>query len=164
MSASASRRAVLAAGAAGLTAALTACGDSGDSGPGYGGGNGRQENGTGNGGTETGGTETGGTPQEPGAEAGAELGPTSDIPVGQGKVFRDEKVVVTQPTNGDFKAYSAVCTHENCLVSEVSGGTINCACHGSKFNVADGTVASGPAQRPLPPASITVDGNTIKLG
>ncbi|MGW6273552.1 MULTISPECIES: Rieske (2Fe-2S) protein [unclassified Streptomyces] len=96
--------------------------------------------------------------------AADELAKTSDIPVGGGKVFKDEKVVVTQPRKGDFKAFSAVCTHSGCTVAEVADGTINCACHGSKYRVADASVAGGPAPRPLPPRKIDVTGNSITLG
>ncbi|MGC9499181.1 Rieske (2Fe-2S) protein [Streptomyces sp. WG7] len=97
------------------------------------------------------------------ASPGQELAPTSDIPVGGGKVFADEKIVVTQPTRGEFKAFSAVCTHQNCLVSDVRDGTIDCACHGSGFSVADGAVERGPATRPLPEKRIAVDGNSVRL-
>ncbi|MET8808182.1 Rieske (2Fe-2S) protein [Streptomyces sp. NPDC004546] len=94
---------------------------------------------------------------------GGELGKTSDIPEGGGKIFKDQKVVVTQPKKGDFKAFSAICTHLGCTVSRVADGTIDCPCHGSKFHVADGSVAHGPAKRPLPAKSIKVEGNSIKL-
>lgn len=70
--------------------------------------------------------------------------------------------MVTQPERGRFKAFSAICTHQQCLVSEVADGTINCPCHGSRFRVADGSVAHGPATRPLPEERITVDGNTVR--
>ncbi|MFF1547824.1 Rieske (2Fe-2S) protein [Streptomyces sp. NPDC058291] len=95
--------------------------------------------------------------------AGRELAQTSDIPVGGGKVFADEKVVVTQPTKGDFKAFSAVCTHLGCTVNDVADGIIHCPCHGSEFRVADGSVAGGPAPRPLPAEKITVEGGSISL-
>lgn len=91
------------------------------------------------------------------------LAEKSEIPVGGGKVFEKEKVVVTQPEEGDFKAFSAVCTHQGCTVRDVSGGTINCPCHGSKYRVADASVADGPAPRPLAPRSIDVTGNAIRL-
>ncbi|MEI5099774.1 Rieske (2Fe-2S) protein [Streptomyces sp. PmtG] len=91
------------------------------------------------------------------------LARTSEIPVGGGKVFEDEKVVVTQPEEGDFKAFSAVCTHQGCTVRDVSGGTINCPCHGSEFRVADASVAGGPAPRPLAPRGISVTRDTIRL-
>ncbi|GHC79669.1 Rieske (2Fe-2S) protein [Streptomyces flavofungini] len=97
------------------------------------------------------------------APKGPVLAKTSDIPVGGGKVFKDEKVVVTQPAEGDFKAFSAVCTHSGCTVRDVDGGTVNCPCHGSRFRVADGAVAGGPAPRPLPPRGIDVTGNSIRL-
>ncbi|MFE2014912.1 Rieske (2Fe-2S) protein [Streptomyces sp. NPDC059491] len=91
------------------------------------------------------------------------LATTAEIPVGGGKVFDEEKVVVTQPTAGEFKAFSAVCTHQGCLVNKVADGTIDCPCHGSKFRVADGSVAAGPAPRPLPAEQITVSGGSITL-
>ena len=95
--------------------------------------------------------------------AGQELTALSDVPVGGGTVLKDERIVVTQPLEGDFRAFSAICTHQNCLVANVSGGTINCSCHGSRFSVADGAVEHGPATRPLPEERITVDGNSIRL-
>ena len=95
--------------------------------------------------------------------AGQELAKTADVPVGGGKIFKDEKVVVTQPTQGDFKAFSAVCTHQGCIVATVADGTINCACHGSRFEIADGAVANGPATEPLPTEKITVKGDAITL-
>ncbi|WP_328746010.1 Rieske (2Fe-2S) protein [Streptomyces sp. NBC_00285] len=97
------------------------------------------------------------------ASAGTELARTGDIPVGGGKIFKDEKVVVTQPKKGEFKAFSNICTHQGCAVTSVSGGTINCPCHGSKFNIADGSVANPPAAKPLPEQQITVSGDSIQL-
>ncbi|MEU6147427.1 Rieske (2Fe-2S) protein [Streptomyces sp. NPDC047081] len=97
------------------------------------------------------------------ASAGQELAKTADIPVGGGKIFKDEKVVVTQPKKDEFKAFTAVCTHQGCTVSAVADGTINCPCHGSKFKVADGSVAKGPAAKPLAEKQIKVDGNSISL-
>ncbi|MFC7897716.1 Rieske (2Fe-2S) protein [Streptomyces sp. NPDC057381] len=97
------------------------------------------------------------------ASPGQELVRTSEVPVGGGKILADRKIVVTQPQQGEFKAFSAVCTHQNCLVSDVRDGTIDCACHGSRFSVADGSVEQGPATRPLPEERIAVDGNSVRL-
>jgi len=86
-----------------------------------------------------------------------------DIPVGGGKIFESAKVVITQPTAGEFKAFSAVCTHQGCIVSTVKDGTINCACHGSQFDIATGDVKAGPATSGLPAKSVTVGADGISV-
>jgi Rieske Fe-S protein len=91
------------------------------------------------------------------------LGAASAVPVGGGKIFADQSVVVTQPSAGTFKAFSAICTHQGCTVSSVSGGTINCPCHGSKFKIADGSVAGGPAKRPLPGKQVNESGGQLSV-
>ncbi|MFJ4835721.1 Rieske (2Fe-2S) protein [Streptomyces sp. NPDC088747] len=97
------------------------------------------------------------------ASPGQELAKTADIPVGGGKIFKDEQVVVTQPEKDQFKAFSSICTHQRCPVANVSDGTINCTCHGSKFSITDGSVTNPPATKPLPEKQITVRGNSISL-
>ena len=83
---------------------------------------------------------------------------------GGGVVLADQAVVVTQPQAGQFKAFSAICTHQGCLVSEVADNQILCPCHGSLFSAQDGSVLQGPATAPLPTAGITVDGGSVVLG
>lgn len=85
------------------------------------------------------------------------------IPVGGGKVFSEQKVVVTQPTAGDFKAFNAVCTHQGCVVATVEGGTINCACHGSKYDIATGEVRNGPATKPLSAKKVSISGDGLTV-
>ncbi|KOU65604.1 iron-sulfur protein [Streptomyces sp. MMG1533] len=97
------------------------------------------------------------------ATAGQVLAKTGDIPVGGGKIFADEKIVVTQPKEGEFKAFSNICTHQQCPVANVSDGTINCTCHGSKFSITDGSVENPPATKPLPAKQIAVEGDSITL-
>lgn len=87
----------------------------------------------------------------------------AEIPVGGGKVFDTEKIVVTQPKAGEFKAFSATCTHKGCTVAKVEDGTIDCPCHGSKFDITTGAVKDGPAPAPLPPRTAAVDGDSITL-
>jgi Rieske Fe-S protein len=156
------RRTVFAAaGGAGLAAVLTACGsDSGSESA-----DGAPSSQAAASGTPSQAPSDSGTASasSPAGSGGAPLGKTADIPVGGGKVFADRKVVVTQPTAGDFKGFSAVCPHQGCLVADVSDGTINCRCHGSKFRAADGSVAHGPATSPLPPQSVAVSGDTVSL-
>jgi Rieske Fe-S protein len=96
--------------------------------------------------------------------SGTALGSASGITVGGGKVFTAAKVVVTQPSAGEYKGFSAVCTHQQCIVDQVADGTIDCPCHGSKFSIKDGSVVSGPAPSPLPPAQVTVSGGQVMLG
>ncbi len=91
------------------------------------------------------------------------LADVSDIPVGGGVVFADKGVVITQPKDGTIKAFSATCTHAGCAVNDVSGGTINCPCHGSKFAVADGAPTAGPAPTPLAEKAVAVQGSSIVL-
>jgi Rieske Fe-S protein len=105
-------------------------------------------------------TPTGAAPPAGGATAVAKV---ADIPVGGGKIFPAQKVVLTQPQQGTIKGFSIVCTHAGCDVTAVGGGTINCPCHGSRFKITDGSVAGGPAPRPLPPVAVTVTGDSITL-
>ncbi|MEV1242043.1 Rieske (2Fe-2S) protein [Nonomuraea sp. NPDC052129] len=102
-------------------------------------------------------------PKKKKAAAGKALAETGDIPSGGGKVFESQKIVVTQPTEGEFKAFTAVCTHQGCTVDEVADGTINCPCHGSKFKISDGSVAGGPASEPLAEKKIKVSDGKITL-
>ncbi|MFG2508417.1 Rieske (2Fe-2S) protein [Streptomyces rubiginosohelvolus] len=139
------RRTVVAAvGAAGAAAALTACGGGSD---------------------DKGGSDTVEQPGSGGEQqgGGAVLAATADIPEGGGKVFTQQKVVVTQPKPGEFKAFSSTCTHQGCAVKDVSAGTITCPCHNSTFDAATGSPTGGPATQPLPAREITVEGDSIRL-
>jgi Rieske Fe-S protein len=152
----ATRRGMLAGvGLVGLASAITACGASASS------------SGTpaaGNAATTPGGpassAASGGGSSAP---AGNALASTSQIPVGSGMVFSGPQVVVTQPSAGEFKAFSAVCTHMGCIVNQVSNGTIDCPCHGSQYSITTGDVVAGPAPKPLPPKQIKVSGDSIFL-
>ena len=94
---------------------------------------------------------------------GTALGLAADIPVGGGKVYETAQVVVTQPAKGQYKAFSAICTHVGCICNQVANGTINCPCHGAKFKITDGSVVAGPATTPLAGATVTVSGGKIYL-
>lgn len=91
-------------------------------------------------------------------ETGA-LAATGDVPVGGGVIAAG--VVVTQPAEGDFRAFSSTCTHQGCTVSDVSDGIISCPCHGSQYSAEDGTVERGPATEALPPVEITIEDEQI---
>jgi Rieske Fe-S protein len=89
---------------------------------------------------------------------------TADVPVGGGVVLTDDKLVVTQPTEGEFKCFTAVCTHEGCTVGRVESGEIRCPCHGSRFSAADGSVVRGPADDPLEERPVRVEGGKVVEG
>lgn len=87
---------------------------------------------------------------------------TSKVPVGGG-VILDQKYVVTQPTAGSYKAFSAICTHQGCPVTSVDDGLIKCPCHSSHFSITDGSVQAGPATEPLPSFTATVEGSDVDV-
>ncbi|WP_194925472.1 Rieske (2Fe-2S) protein [Catenulispora pinisilvae] len=92
---------------------------------------------------------------------GAALAATSSVPVGGGTILAAQKIVLTQPTAGTYKAFTAVCTHMGCIVGTVQNGLIVCPCHGSEYHIADGSVANGPAPSPLAAVPITVANGQI---
>ncbi|HEY8534780.1 MAG TPA: Rieske (2Fe-2S) protein [Micromonospora sp.] len=151
------RTLLLGAGAVGATVALSGCGTSS--------GNDLGNRGAADGGaTSSAGQSTGGSTSSAGqGSAGSVLAKTTEIPVGGGKIFAEQGVVVTQPTAGQFKAFSNVCTHQGCPVSSVNGNSIVCTCHNSTFSIADGSVTGGPARSPLPEKQISVEGENIVL-
>ncbi len=108
-------------------------------------------------------TPTSGSSGSASSGGGQTIGKASDVPVGSGKIFPDEKVVVTQLTKGDFKAFTAVCTHQGCIVSSIDTKEIHCGCHGSAYSIKDGSVVGGPAPAPLKAEAVTDDAGTIKF-
>ena len=113
------------------------------------------------GGASTGGASTGGAAGGASTSGAAVLASTASVPVGGGKILTAQQIVITQPTAGSYKAFTAVCTHQGCIVSTVADGTIDCPCHGSKFSVRDGSVVNGPAPSPLASVAIKVEGTSI---
>lgn len=111
--------------------------------------------------------ETAGDVASTATDAVKEAISAATIPVGGGKIFADQKLVVTQPSAGEFKAFSAVCTHQGCVLREIADGTINCPTgpcgHGSKFDVATGAVRNGPATQPLVEKKLTISGDGITV-
>lgn len=97
------------------------------------------------------------------ASAASEAIAAADVPVGGGIVVEATKTVITQPADGEYKAFTAVCTHQGCLVSSVEGGRITCPCHGSAFDASTGEVLQGPATQPLAEKTVTLDGDGLSV-
>ena len=164
----ASRRAVLlGAGALGAAGVLAACGTDSRS------ATGGTDSPSTTGGTDspsTSGGTSGGAPPVAStgagttdAGAGSPAIRAADIPVGGGKIFQDQEIVVTQPTAGHFMAFSAVCTHMGCLVTTVENSQIGCRCHMTEFSIADGSVTKGPAKKALAAKTVTQAGDSLTV-
>ncbi|KJY25185.1 MULTISPECIES: Rieske (2Fe-2S) protein [Streptomyces] len=124
------------AGAVGAGAALSAC---------------STEGGSGAGGPAV--------PKEP-----VELGAAAEVPVGGAKLFREQKIVVSCPAEGQYKAFSAQCTHAGCVLDKIDKGEGNCPCHGSRFDVTTGKVLRGPASDPLPSVPVKAENGKLIAG
>lgn len=140
MNSSVSRRAVLAAGAAGLGgAALAACHPGGGAGSGS---------------------------TAPTAPADQKLVALKDVPVGSAvsaELPDGSAVIVAQPTAGTVACFSAICTHQGCTVAP-AGNELQCPCHGSRYSAATGAVLQGPAARPLAQVPVHVAGGEVVTG
>ena len=109
-------------------------------------------------------TQSGGTPVAEIPE-GAPIARVADVPRGSAVEFTDAQLqqpaVLVHLEDGDFAAYSAVCTHRGCTVN-YRDGKLACPCHGSVFDPARGAaVDAGPAPRPLPEIPVEVRGNEV---
>ena len=156
----------LGVGAAG--ASLAACGGSASSGGGSGGKKSGGDSGGGNsggggyGGANAGGNSDGGS-KKAAAPDKAAIAAESEVAPGSAVKFKDagSPAVLVHLDNGDFVAYSAVCTHQGCTVAYKNGQLV-CPCHGSIFDPANGAaVVNGPAQRPLPELPVNVRGGEV---
>lgn len=93
------------------------------------------------------------------------VGDATDVPVGGGTVFAEARVVVTQPTEGQFKGFWTRCPHQGCAVSSVADGFIVCPCHGSRFAVATGEpTADSPARQALSAVVVSVRAGEVVVG
>jgi Rieske Fe-S protein len=80
------------------------------------------------------GTTSGGGGSSSGS-GGDVLVATDKVPVGGGVVLTDIVVAVTQPTQGQFKAFDAHCTHQGTTLGQPnSQGVMTCPLHGSQFD------------------------------
>lgn len=104
----------------------------------------------------------GATPAAPAAPV--TLGAESEVPKGGVKLYQDQNVVVSRAEDGSLKAYSSLCTHAGCAMHNLSGTTLVCPCHGSRFDAATGKVTQSPAVAPLQELSVEVKDGRIVAG
>ncbi len=148
-----SRRTALVAGGAGATFLLAACT------PTPGTPSGESAGATPGATPDAGGT----TPSSTGAPVKVAL--LSAIPVGGAisSTLHGEPILLAQPVAGTVVAFSAICTHQGCVVLPAQT-EFDCPCHGSRFDAATGTVLGGPAPSPLSEITVTLDGDTVRAG
>ncbi len=84
-------------------------------------------------------------------QTSAALIAASRVPVGSGVKVSSSvgSLMIVQPRTGVYRAFSAVCTHAGCEVTEVTASQMVCTCHDSAFSTTDGSVLGGPARQPL---------------
>ncbi|MFE9095028.1 Rieske (2Fe-2S) protein [Streptomyces sp. NPDC007264] len=92
------------------------------------------------------------------------LGTESEVPKGGAKLYQDQNIVVSRAEDGSLKAYSSLCTHAGCAINKLSGTTLVCPCHGSRFDAATGKVTQSPAVAPLQELSVEVKDGRIVAG
>jgi nitrite reductase/ring-hydroxylating ferredoxin subunit len=96
----------------------------------------------------------------------AVVGKTADLAPGQISSFEvnGEQVAVAN-VNGQFYAFSDVCTHRGCSLAEgqLSANILTCACHGGQFDVTSGEVVGGPPKSDLKTFSVSVEGGDIAV-
>jgi Rieske Fe-S protein len=152
-----SRRALIAASGTGGALLLAACSPGGS---GSAGGGSNDGGSSGGGSAESGGSAGASSPG--GLAAGTEIGSVAGIPVGGSIAVTVENVplVVAQPSAGTIVAFSAICTHQGCVVA-AAGAEYDCPCHGSRYDAATGEVLQGPATEPLPSVPVEVKGDRV---
>ncbi|GLW13398.1 (Fe-S)-binding protein [Streptomyces sp. NBRC 13847] len=105
------------------------------------------------------GTNASAVPDQP-----VDLGAAAEVPVGGAKLYREDRLVVSQPAKGTYKCFSAKCTHAGCILSEVEKKEGSCPCHGSRFDVTTGKVLQGPAADPLPEVPVKTKNGKLIAG
>ena len=146
-------------GVGAASASLVACGG-GSGSSGGGGSEGGYSGGGDSGGSKASSSSSSGGEAKAG---GAAIAGESEVAPGNAVKFKDSgnPAVLVHLKNGDFVAYSAVCTHQGCTV-DYKGGQLACPCHGSVFDPANGAeVVAGPAPSPLPEIPVKVEGGKI---
>ncbi|MFI1012200.1 Rieske (2Fe-2S) protein [Streptomyces sp. NPDC020965] len=105
-----------------------------------------------------------GRAKDPVLDKPVDLGAADAVPVGGARLYREQRVVVSCPAEGEYKAFLAQCTHAGCPLDKVEELEGNCPCHGSRFDVTTGKVLVGPATVPLHEVPITAKAGKLVAG
>jgi cytochrome b6-f complex iron-sulfur subunit len=87
----------------------------------------------------------------------------SEVPPNSGKIFKfgNKPGILVHTASGEFKAFSAVCTHLECIVQYRSETKqIWCACHNGQYNLS-GKNVGGPPPRPLDEYKVNTRGDDV---
>ena len=87
----------------------------------------------------------------------------SEVPVNSGKIFKfgNKPGILVHTATGEFKAFSAVCTHLECIVQyRDDTKQIWCACHNGQYNLS-GKNIGGPPPRPLEEYQVNTRGDDV---
>ena len=71
-------------------------------------------------------------------------------------------ILVTRTAQESFSALTAICTHEQCVVTGFQSNLFVCPCHGSQYNTS-GAVQQGPATRPLQSFTTQFTNNVLTI-
>ncbi|GAA2081935.1 hypothetical protein GCM10009801_41330 [Streptomyces albiaxialis] len=114
--------------------------------------------------SDGGGSGSGSGDSSSGPDKQVDLGAADAVPVGGAKAYTEQKVLVSQPEKGQFKAFSGVCTHQGAAIDRAEKGEFVCPLHGSRFHTDTGKVAKGPATAPLPKVPVKVKNGKLLAG
>ncbi len=92
-------------------------------------------------------------------------GRVQDLKPNTGKIvkFGSRPALLVRVSDGDWRAFSAVCTHLNCTVQyRESSRQIWCACHNGLYDL-NGKVVSGPPPAPLEEYAVRVRGDEVVI-
>jgi Rieske Fe-S protein len=87
----------------------------------------------------------------------------SEVPPNSGKIFKfgNKPGILVHTAAGEFKAFSAVCTHLECIVQyRDDTKQIWCACHNGQYNLS-GQNIGGPPPRPLEEFKVNRRGDDV---
>jgi Rieske Fe-S protein len=102
-------------------------------------------------------------PQAEAAAGAVVAGKTKDFPPNSGKIVRfgARPAIVVRLATGEFRAFSAVCTHLQCTVQyRPDLEVVWCACHNGRFDLT-GRNVGGPPPRPLDQLEVAVRGDDV---